>query len=135
MKNTRKTLPIVTFLLIILLSFGCQSKKNAQYIKVITSPAHLNIPAINTNVSKDLEMNWFTKLFTMENLNVLINAGMQAASGNPVGAGGTLLLAASTAFYALRDKKKGKLLNEVREVGLKEGLDLITNLTNTKKTK
>ena len=124
---------MLSFLLIILLSFGCQSTKNAGYIKVIASPAHLDIPTVYNGVTEDLVKPWYSKLFTMENINALVNAGLQAASGNPIGAGGSLLLAASTAFYALRDKKKGNILNEVREVSLKEGLEAVTKLTNTKK--
>jgi len=132
MKNTRKTLPIVTFLLIILLSFGCRSRDNTQRIyslsKLVPNAEH-----ITTEAKASLSTPWYSKLFTKENLNALISTVTKAASGDYVGAVSSLFLAATTVGYALKDKKKGNLLNEVREESLKNGLDIITNLTNTKK--
>lgn len=134
MKNSRKTLPIVSFLLIILLSFGCRSKDNTMRIYELSRLVP-NAEHIATEAKASLDTPWYSKLFTKENLNALISTATKAASGDYLGAVSSLFLAATTVGYALKNKKQGNLLSEVREESLKNGLDIITNLTNTKKQK
>ena len=129
MKKNNKSLTIVSMLMIILLTFGCQSRKNAGYLHTITDAAHLNYPAINTEVAKDLEKNWFTGLFTKEAILGVVNAVTQASTGNLVGAGTTMLGIAGTLLMARKNKQKFNLIEEIGDLAFDKADPELKTLT------